>query len=240
MQKTAAILCALILVCFAHGACATEHGLSAAEKIGTLLVAELSPEKIEVTVAEDGKEAWVECAGAILSGIRVENLKLRAQLKKLPDADTEGGEALADLITASKGEMTLRLSDVNAYFAAAPEVRGFKDLRFSFAKNGYTAKGIFEMNAVFLTLTLNLMAKGRLGLKKDGVYLEETELYAENIKQPQNITELVTGRVNPLLAFSKITFPVEFENITMNQSEAILTGHPQKITKGWRWSWKNQ
>ncbi|MEG1824247.1 MAG: hypothetical protein RR501_05680 [Cloacibacillus sp.] len=238
MKKTAAILCALIFACFAQGACAAERGAAAAEKIGTMLAAELAPEKIEVTVAEDEKEAWVECTGALLSGIRVESLKLRAQLRKLPDANTAGGEALADLITASKGEMTLKVSDVNKYFAAGPEVRGFKELRFSFAKNGYTAKGVFEMNAVFITLKLNLMATGRLGLKKDGVYLEETELYAENIKQPQNITELVTGRVNPLLAFSKITFPVEFENITMNQNEAILTGHPQKIEKGWRWSWK--
>ena len=91
---------------------------------------------------------------------------------------------------------------------------------------------------VIIKINLDLKAKGRLGLKQDGVYLEDTVIYAEGIKQPENITELVTGRVNPLLPFSKIPFPVSFSSMTMKNGEALLTGEPKKIDVGsvWRWN----
>ena len=91
---------------------------------------------------------------------------------------------------------------------------------------------------MIIKIKLDLRAEGKLGLRADGVYLEDTVIYAEGRKQPENITELVTGRVNPLLPFAKIPFPVSFSRMTMKNGEALLTGEPKKIAGDNVWRWK--
>lgn len=241
MKKGPALICAILISLQAGAAWAGEAELAAASNIGGMIRDQLSPESIEVTVAEGGRDAWVECTGAVMSGIRTESLKLRAALKSMPDKKTaSSGTALADLITSSKGEMVLTAADVNRYFASAQEIRGFTGLNFKFSPSGYTAKGNYELNALFMKINLKLEAKGRLGLRPDGIYLEETQLFAEGMKQPDSVTSAVVGRINPLLAFSRISFPVEFKTIKMTDSEAVLSGSPEKMTQGERWSWKKQ
>ena len=46
------------------------------------------------------------------------------------------------------------------------------------------------------------------------------------------------GRVNPLLPFAKIPFPVSFSRMTMKNGEALLTGEPKKIAGDNVWRWK--
>lgn len=228
MKKTAALICAIIMSLQAGAAAAGEAELSAAAEIGGMLKKALAPESIEVTVADGGKDAWVECRGASMSGIRTESLKIRAALKGLPDKTASSdGEALASLITSSKGELILKADDVNRYFASASDIRGFSGLHFQFAPSGYTANGKYQMDAFFMKIDLKLAAKGRLGLRADGIYLEDTQLFAEGVKQPESVTSLVVSKLNPLLAFSRIPFPVEFKTLVMTNSETILSGSPK-------------
>ena len=240
MKKSAAvIICAVMLALRAGAAIAGEAELAAASDIGNMLRSELSPESLEVTVSDGAGEAWVQCTGAVMSGIRTESLKIRAELKKLPDKKTASdGTALANLISSSKGELIMRADDVNRYFNSAPDVKGFNGLNFRFSPAGYTAKGMYDMDAIFMKVKINLEAKGRLGLRPDGVYLEDTQLFAEGIKPPESVTSAVMQKINPLLAFSRISFPVEFKTLKMTDTEIILSGSPKKLTSGERWSWK--
>ena len=50
--------------------------------------------------------------------------------------------------------------------------------------------------------------------------------------QPQAITDQIIKRVNPLVEFKEIPFPVTFKIITMNETEAKMTGFPQKFKGG--------
>ncbi|MEA5033907.1 DUF2993 domain-containing protein [Cloacibacillus evryensis] len=240
MKIKKALLCALALTVLpAAHSFAGEREAAAAAAIGALVRGELSPERIEVTVANDGKRAWIECAGAVISGIRIESMKLDAELAELPDDVLSGdGTALSRRITSSRGEIVLSERDVNDYFASGKSSGGFSELRFKFFPRGYHAEGKFETDLMIIKIKLDLRAEGKLGLRADGVYLEDTVIYAEGRKQPENITELVIGRVNPLLPFAKIPFPVSFSRMTMKNGEALLTGEPKKIAGDNVWRWK--
>ncbi|MPN12355.1 hypothetical protein SDC9_159673 [bioreactor metagenome] len=141
-------------------------------------------------------------------------------------------------MTSSRGEIVLSERDVNDYFASGKSSGGFSELRFKFFPRGYHAEGKFEADLMIIKIKLDLRAEGKLGLRADGVYLEDTVIYAEGRKQPENITELVIGRVNPLLPFAKIPFPVSFSRMTMKNGEALLTGEPKKIAGDNVWRWK--
>ncbi|MCD8162156.1 MAG: DUF2993 domain-containing protein [Synergistaceae bacterium] len=240
MKIKKALICVLALAIIpAAQSFAGERETEAAREIGTLVREQLSPERIEVTVADGGKLAWIECAGAMISGIRIESMKLAVELAELPaNIQDGGGMELSNRITSSRGEIVLRERDVNDYFASGKSTWCFSELRFKFYPQGYSADGKFEADVVIIKINLDLKAEGKLGLKQDGVYLEDTVIYAQGIKQPENITELVTGRVNPLLPFAKIPFPVSFSRMTMKKGEALLTGEPKKIDGGnvWRWN----
>ncbi len=240
MRIKTALICALALALIpAAQSFAGEREAEAAREIGNLVRAELTPERVEVTVAEGGKKAWIECAGAQISGIRIESMKLEAELAALPEKIQSGdGTELSRRITSSRGEIALRERDVNDYFASGKSTGGFSALRFKFSPQGYRAEGKFEADIMIMKINLDLKADGRLGLRPDGVYLENTAIYAEGMKQSESVTELVTGRINPLLPFSKIPFPVSFSRITMSDGEALLTGGPQKIAGGGVWRWR--
>ncbi|MDO5115737.1 MAG: DUF2993 domain-containing protein [Synergistaceae bacterium] len=235
-KKLAAFTAAAALLS-ASAAFASPGEYAAAERIGTALMEELTPESISVTVAPGGDVAWIDCAGASMSGIRIESLRLEAELKELPRGEEEGAE-LMKMISGSRGEMTLLERDVNAYFAGEREIRGFTGLKFDFTPKGYSAEGNFEADLSIVTINLALNAQGRLGLREDGVYLEDTVIYAEGLRQPEAVTSLVTDRVNPLLSFDKIPFPVEFTKLTMSDGDLLLTGSPGRSGQGERWSWK--
>lgn len=213
----------------------TEAG--AARMIGEALRNEFRPESVSVTVADGGRRAWAECLGADISGIKIKEVRLDAVIDPAGVESARSGEDIMSCIESSRGEITIAERDVNEYFERNGGASGFSSLRFDFTPNGYRAKGRFEAELLVVKLDLNLEAEGRLGLRSDGVYLEDTILYAEGAKQSDSITELVTSKVNPLLSFSDIPFPVEFSSIKMSGSEATMTGNPEKPGKGERWSW---
>ena len=151
----------------------------------------------------------------MISGIKIKEIKLDAAIDPEAMKSAETGEEIISCIESSKGEITLAERDINEYFASGEAASGFSGLAFDFTPKGYKAKGRFEAELLVLKLDLDLKAEGKLGLKSDGVYLEDTVIYAEGARQSDTITELVTDRVNPLLSFSEIPFPVEFSRIRM-------------------------
>lgn len=239
MRIKTVIICALALALIpAAQSLAGKREAAAAREIGNLVRTELTPERAEVTVADGGKKAWIECTGACISGIRIESMKLEAELAALPDKiQSSDGIELSRCITSSRGEIALRERDVNDYFASGNSAGGFSELSFKFSPRGYHAEGKFEADIKIIKINLDLKADGGLGLKADGVYLENTAIYAEGMKQPESITKLVINRINPLLPFSKIPFPVSFSRITMSDGKALLTGDPKKIAGGSVWQW---
>ncbi|MCF0248106.1 MAG: LmeA family phospholipid-binding protein [Synergistes sp.] len=237
-MKFGKIICSVLLLTAAMPAFAGEAEKKAAEIIGTNLVTLLSPETIEVTVADNGKNAWIECIGADLSGVRIDSMKLNADLTSLPKDDSASAEELSKYITSSRGEIRLLESDVNNYFASGKSSGNFSDLKFDFKPAGYYASGKFSANLVFINVDLDLEANGKLGLHPDGVYLEKTEITTQGMKQPDNIVSLVTNSVNPLLSFEKIPFPVTFKRLEMKDKEVMLTGEPKKLSGGNTWRQK--
>lgn len=230
--------CALILAttcCAALNAGTVEN--NAASTIGRLLINELTPEKIEVAVSKEVKKAWVRCRGSKLSGLRVELLELSASLAADPSAK-ESAASLADIISASSGRMILKEEDVNEYFAKGQNAGVFSDMCFRFLHKGFTASGKFESDLLFTKIELELEAKGKLALRSDGVYLEETDISLEGTRQPRRVTEFIISRINPLLSFSKISFPVSFTSVDIAKGTIALNGKVEKIavTSAYKWS----
>lgn len=221
-------------------ACAGTAEADAARKIGEALKNGFSPEGVSVTVAEGGRRAWAECAGAIISGIRIKGMKIDAALDAEAVKKAETSEEIMDCIDGSKGEITLSEHDVNDYFSENGGAGGFYGLVFDFTPRGYTAKGRFKAELLVLKIDLDLKAEGKLALKSDGVYLSDTVIYAEGARQPDAITELVTERVNPLLSFSEIPFPIEFSRLSMTGEAVTMSGNPEKAGGGESWNWENK
>jgi hypothetical protein len=205
-----------------------------ASHIADLLGEKFSPDSLSVTVKES--RAYAEMKGVVLSGIRIDSMRLSALLTNKGDALSDDVDSLASLIGYSKGELILLEDDVNAYFDEN-EQSGFSKLNFDFSPAGFKANGIFSAEFLF-TLRIRLEARGVLELKRDGVYLSGVAIYVENIKQPDALTKQIVSRVNPLLEFSDIPFKVEFDTITMSDSSAKMSGMPEKITGGSTAVWK--
>lgn len=235
-KKILALAAAAVMI--AGEASAGTAEADAARKIGEALRNEFSPDRVSVTVSNDGKRAWAECTGAVISGIKIKEIKLDAAIDPEAMKSAETGEEIISCIESSKGEITLAERDVNEYFASCEAASGFSGLAFDFTPKGYKAKGRFEAELLVLKLDLDLKAEGKLGLKSDGVYLEDTVIYAEGARQSDTITELVTDRVNPLLSFSEIPFPVEFSRIRMTNDAVTMSGNPGKAKRGESWSWE--
>ena len=235
-KKILALAAAAVMI--AGEASAGTAEADAARKIGEALRNEFSPDRVSVTVSNDGKRAWAECAGAVISGIKIKEIKLDAAIDPEAMKSAETGEEIISCIESSKGEITLAERDVNEYFASGEAASGFSGLAFDFTPKGYKAKGRFEAELLVLKLDLDLKAEGKLGLKSDGVYLEDTVIYAEGARQSDTITDLVTDRRNPLLPFSVIPFPVEFSRIRMTNDAVTMSGNPGKAKTGESWSWE--
>lgn len=202
-----------------------------AEEIGYLLDAKFAPQSLSVTV--DGTRAFAVMGGAKLGGIRVDEMKLDAILKD--QASAAGGlDKLASLIKESVGEITLLEKDVNDYFKSGVSTRGFSELAFDFKPSGFQAEGVFEAQ-MLMNLKLHLQALGNLALRSDGIYIDNVSIFAEGVKQPDMIVNLITGKINPLLPFSDIPFPVSFKRLKMTDKSVLLTGMTGKAPVGSVW-----
>lgn len=207
---------------------------SIAEDIAKLLAEKFNPESVSVTVLDS--HAYAEMRGAILSKIRVDTMRLEAVLNDVPKSVSGDANSLARYIALSKGEIALAERDVNDYFAKN-EKGGFSKLAFDFTDKGFKASGKYT-GTFLITLTIRLDAMGVLALKRDGVYLHNVSIFVEKIRQPQTLTDQIIKRVNPLVEFKEIPFPVTFKKITMNDTEAKMTGYPQKFSGGVTAVWK--
>jgi hypothetical protein len=199
-----------------------------ASHIVSLLGGEFSPESLLVRVKHS--RAYAEMKGVVLSGIRIDTMRLDALLTRSGEPLTEDVDALASLIGYSRGEIILLEKDVNAYFDNN-DTRGFSRLVFDFTPRGFKANGVFSADFIF-TLRIRLAAEGVLGLAPDGVHLEDVSIYIEKMKQPAALTNQIVSRVNPLLKWSDIPFKVEFKEVTMDDDSARMTGFPEEIDGG--------
>ena len=213
--------------------------ISVPEIIGKNIVAEFRPEAAAIKVKN--KTAWIEMTGGIIDGIRIEKMKLLAELEDKPVSDENGTESrsnssLAKMIKSSKGEVVLAEKDVNTYFNKNENPEGFSNLHFDFTPAGFTATGNF-ITKIIIDLDLPIFAKGTLGLHDDGVYLDKTSITVKGMNQPDLLTNLLLSEINPLLEFKDIPFPVTFEKIIMTEKAAVMTGEPKEFKGGVKWEW---
>ncbi|MDR1966931.1 MAG: hypothetical protein LBQ36_09485 [Synergistaceae bacterium] len=202
-----------------------------ADKLG----AEFSPESLFVTVRDS--HAYAEARGIVLSGVRVDALRLEAILtaSELPESDDV--ESLASMIGYSWGEVTLLEGDVNSYFSSH-ETRGFSGLSVTFNPDGFFAKATFSTSWLF-TLRIRLSARGAFALRPDGVYIDNAEIYVEGVRQPSFIVEQVMERANPLIRWDEIPFRIVFRDISINGEAATMTGYPAMFEGGSTAYWNN-
>jgi len=238
MKKILFLILTIILIALPSTASnAGEQEKRFAQEIGSMLVTLFQPDSITVKISNGGSFAWAETEGANIDGIRIDKMKLLAMLRDVPQKiGTENKYDLANVIHMSYGELHLKEKDVNNYFLNGIDTKGFSNLHFDFTPNGFIANGLFSAKFIF-NIRIRLRAQGVLGLRNDGVYLENTSIFVEGVKQPDSITKMIVDRVNPLLPFKKIPFPVYFKKITMTDSEAVLTSEQKPFSAGESWSW---
>ncbi len=232
------IITALSLL-FTVNICTASNGSEVAETIGTSIVSAFDPEKVEVSIKNKTNEAWIEIDGGTIDGIKIKKFRLKAQLKTgtLPNLAGDDPKWLAEMIEKSVGEVTLSEKDVNEYFKKNKDADGFSDMRFDFRKEGFTAAGKFK-TSIIVEVELPITAKGILSLNNDAVYMEKTVITVEGLNQPDFLTDMILSKINPLLEFKDIPFPVTFKEVLMTENEAIMTGNPIEFKGENIWLWK--
>jgi hypothetical protein len=205
--------------------------------IGRNIAAEFKPESAAVRVK--GRTAWIEINGGTIDGIRIDKMKLLAVLHEVStvDGSVDSASYLTHMIKSSIGEVVLAEKDVNDYFKKNENPEGFSELQFDFKKEGFSASGKFRTK-IIVDMELPISAKGVLGLHDDGVYLENTVIKVEGMSQPEFLTNMIVSKLNPLLEFKDIPFPVTFEKIIMTDKAAIMTGEPKEIKDGETYKWE--
>lgn len=232
------MLLLLSVFVFSAPLAADEAEKNAAAGIGMLLSRDLAPESVEVTAADGGKTAWIIVKGTRIAGVRIDEMKLLARLKSAPkNAAAAGKRALAELVESSVGEIVLQEKDVNDYYKNGAATSGFSGLTFDFRPQGFKAEGDFELQ-LLMNMKLHLAAEGRLGVRQDGLCLEDVVIYAAGLRQPDGLARYITDKINPLLPFSSIPFPVTLTRVTMTDAAAVVTGGPTPLQRGERWSWR--
>ena len=151
-----------------------------ANHVADLLYDKFKPEGLFVTVRDS--RAYAEMKGAVISDIRIDTMRLDALLVNLDKPLVNDVDSLASLIGFSRGELVLAEKDVNDFFKKN-DTKGFSKLVFDFTPKGFLAKGIFSADFI-VTFRIRLAATGFLALKSDGVHLDKTSIFVENIKQP--------------------------------------------------------
>lgn len=227
----------LLFVC--PGVASDETALAAT--MGNSLISVFRPERAAVRIRKEAPEAWIEIDGGEIDGIKIEKIRLLAELKSGSAGVSYDSEAsrLAAMIRNSTGEVILAEKDVNEYFKRNENPEGFSDLQFDFGREGFTAAGRFRTK-IIVDVELPISAKGTLALRNDAVCLENTVITVEGMNQPEFLTNMILSEINPLLEFKDIPFPVTFEKIIMTEKSAIMTGRPKEFKGGKRWQWEKQ
>lgn len=221
-----------LLIFLSSSAEAANTDLVMANEIGTQLYELLNhPESLKVIV--NNGEVWVTAHGSDMDGVRADIIKIRAKLKK--GVLVYNKEYPSDSIESSEGEIVLLEKDINNYFSKEANTKGFSNLKFDFTSNGFSANGNYTADFL-LNFVVQLSAFGKLGLEKDGVYLKETVLSLQGINASDTISQLIVNKLNPLLSFSKIPFPIAFNKIIMDTVSATMTANPKPLSCGSVWS----
>lgn len=234
------IMACIAVLVFSAAATAGENERKLAQGIGEMLVELLQPEQLEVRISDGGNFAWAEVYGGRMDKIRVESMKLRAMIddKNAEQLDAADKYAIAKCILMSQGEMVLLEKDVNDLFASGLDTKGFSNLTFDFRPQGFKAEGIFATQMI-VPLRIRLRAEGVLGLQPDGVYLENTTFFVEGVTMPESMVKsMVLDKVNPLLSFAEIPFPIEFKSIKMGDNDVVLSGAPKPFKAGEAWRYE--
>lgn len=224
---TLRVLVLVMMFSLFSGVATASTDLEMAEDITQLLAKKFNPESVNVIVL--GSHAYAEMKGAVISRIRVDTIRLDALLNSTPKV-TGDVKDLAQYIALSKGELVLLEKDVNDYFAKN-EKKGFKNLKFDFIPEGFTAAGLYS-GTFIININIRLNAKGTLALRPEGIDLDKVSIYVEGVKQPSALTNHIVNKINPLLEFKEIPFPVTFKKITISDTKALLTGFPKPFEGG--------
>lgn len=241
MKRTIYLISIIVFILFTVHPCRASSGEKLfAEFIGKHIISLFKPERVKVRIRKKSPEAWIEIYGGIIDGIKIQKMKLSASLdSQTPTIITNIDSAkLAEVIKNSTGEVELAEKDINNYFRENKNPEGFSDLQFDFKKYGFLASGEFRTR-IIIDMELPILAKGVLVLRNEAVYLENTIIKVDDVRQPEFLTEMILSRINPLLEFKNIPFPVTFKKIIMTDDTAIMTGEPKEFKTGETWYWNN-
>lgn len=232
MRNVVSLLLCFLLIFLCDSVEASKTDQAMANDIGVQLYELLNhPESLKVIV--NNGVIWVTAHGSDMDGVRADSIKIRAKLKK--GVLVYNKENPSESIESSEGEVVLLEKDINNYFSKESNIKGFSNLKFDFTSNGFTANGSYTAEFL-LNFVVELSAYGKLGLEKDGVYLKETVLSLQGISASSSISQLIVNKLNPLLSFSKIPFPITFNKVVMDTVSATMTSNPKPLLSGSIWS----
>lgn len=211
------------------------------EKVGKLLVNEFDPERITVQATGGGSFLYAKATGVVIEGVRIESVSLYAMMKEPPkeinEDDKDHKYKLADLIHYSRGEVVLLEKDFTDYTSKEIEdIKGFKNLKCDFSKNGIRVSGSYVATFLF-TFNIRMEVLSKLAFDERGLNLTDTTLYVAGVKQPEYITAQIIDRINPLIGREKIPFPVRITDINFADDRIVITGNPKPLKDANVWNY---
>ena len=217
------------------------------EVLGSCFIKELSPEKALIIVdappTDEGyvSHLYIKLQGAVVEGLRIDSIAIEARdVQFNPPTDWDKKLRPRDVSSVSF-EARLLEDDINGALKNYElKDKRWSNFEFDLRNGKIVATAVYELP--MLLFKLNVLAKltGELEVVDENkIYLKNYKLYADGFRLPEQATQELVEKVQPLIDFSDFIFPVRLDSVS-NDDKAIFIrtkDKPQPFDSGFKWTY---
>ena len=195
-------------------------------------IKELDPEKMTIIFDEEPDESgyirdkYMNLEGAIIGGVRIDNLSLRAmgvQLTPMRDWGEKGPEADYIMNILAKGIIDEDDINRNLIQKEFGNDDHWHNIQLDIHPEGIYAKGYYLVRLLF-KLDILIEIESRLKIVDfQQIWLDNYKVRVNRVDVPEFITEKAVSQIQPLLDLSKFVFPLKLTSISYSDTSITLS-----------------
>lgn len=217
------------------------------EVLGNCFIKELSPERAMIIVdalpTEKGyvPHLYIKLQGAVIEGLRIDSIALEARdVQFNPPADWNEKLRPRD-VSAVSFEARLLEDDINeALKEYELKDKRWSNFKFDLRDGKIVATAVYEQPMLLFKLNVLVKLSGELKVVDgDKIYLTNYKLYADGFRLPDQATQELVEKVQPLIDFSNFMFPVKLDSVSNDDKSIFIQtkDKPKPFDSTFKWTY---
>lgn len=229
------LLCLLSIILIFHSAPLWGQEISAlttGQRLQHHFIKELDPEKMTIVFDEEPNEngyirdMYMDIQGAIIGGVRIKSLSLRAmgvQLSPITTWGEEGPEVNYIMNIHAKGVICEDDINRNLLQKEFGDDDHWHNIQLDISPDGIYAKGYYLVR-LLLKLDILIEIESRLKIvNQQQIWLDDYKVRVNRVDVPDFVTEKAVSQIQPLLDLSKFVFPLKLTSIAYDDTSITLS-----------------